>query len=97
MPIPSWRQIISSLDLKLLNYGLRRIKRAGLPAKIEKEGTERVTTLQAPITEKEPIITPGSKNDLAPMKLPSLIMIGLVISGKLIEEKSCVPVQIYTS
>jgi len=74
-------------------YDNFRTSLAGLPATIRNGDTERVTTLQAPTIELEPIETPGNKKARAPINTLSPITIGAVTSGRVSELKLWEPVQ----
>src|SRR5690606_8768893 len=54
-----------------------RITRQGLPAAKTPSGTSRATTLPAPITEREPIVTPGRMIAPPPTHRSSPIVTGL--------------------
>ena len=60
---------------------ISRMTRQGLPAAKTPSGMSRVTTLPAPMTEREPIWTPGQMMAPPPTQTSEPISMGLANSG----------------
>ena len=56
---------------------ISRMTRQGLPAAKTPSGMSRVTTLPAPMTDREPIVTPGQRIAPPPTQTSEPILIGL--------------------
>ena len=60
---------------------ISRTTRHGLPTAKTPSGTSRVTTLPAPMTERDPMLTPGRTSTAAPIQTSEPIVIGLPYSS----------------
>src|SRR5581483_2145703 len=71
--------------------GRESITRHGLPAATTFSGTSLVTTEQAPMMARAPMVTPGRTNARAPTNASAPIVIRPATSGISGRLKSCVP------